>query len=278
MRLLLLLLFCHSLAASEEFFILTLPKSGTHMIYKFLSHLTGKVDGCLPALFPELTTFYFYDDKPPHTISYDALETTCAELKEQNMYPAGHLNFTEPFALFTQKHPEYKKLILIRDLRDVIISQLFWESELIEGEIHSSNLDEKLMFTIRLGERIATLQQFLNISKFVERALWWMKDPDVIVLRYEDFVGSKGGGDPIAQQNAIFAVAQALDIILTDDQLNELCDSIYGPEGAINPYVTYRSGQIGEWKKYFKPVHIQAFKEVYGEQLIALGYEQSLDW
>ncbi len=277
-KILIFLLFCSTAFADEDFFILTLPKSGTHMMYKFLTMLTGKIDGTLSAEFPALSTFYFYDDQPPHIIEEETLERTCLEWREKNMYPAGHLNFTEPFALFADRHPEYKKLILIRDLRDVLISQLFWESDSIEQEIHSTSIDDKLMFVISLGEQMATSRVFLNLYKFAERAVWWMRDPDAIILRYEDFVGTHGGGDLQTQQQAIFAVAQALGISLTGERLDELSHKIHGPDGAVNPYVTFRNGQTGVWKKYFKENHKAAFKEVYGGMLIALGYEKDNSW
>lgn len=273
-----LCLFIQTAWGVEDFFILTLPKSGTHMIYKFLSMLTGKKDGTLSAAFPELSTFYFYDDQPPHRIEDEALEKTCAAWKATNFYPAGHLNFTEPFLIFAENHPEYKKLILIRDLRDVLISQVFWESEGIEQEIHSDAFDDKLLFVISLGEQLATKHLFLNLNKFVERAVWWTQDPEVIILRYEDFVGVKGGGDLETQRHAIFGTAQSLGISLTEERLEELCEKIHGPTGAINPYVTFRSGQIGVWKHYFKEKHKAAFKEFYGDLLIALGYEKDNDW
>jgi hypothetical protein len=51
-------------------------------------------------------------------------------------------------------------------------------------------------------------------------------------------------------------------------------------EASIDPQKspTFRSGKTGEWKKYFTDEHKQLFKDVAGDLLIRLGYEQSNAW
>jgi len=51
-------------------------------------------------------------------------------------------------------------------------------------------------------------------------------------------------------------------------------------ESSINPKKspTFRSGKTGEWKKYFTPEHKKIFKDVAGDLLVRLGYEQSNNW
>jgi hypothetical protein len=40
----------------------------------------------------------------------------------------------------------------------------------------------------------------------------------------------------------------------------------------------YRKGQAGDWINHFEPVHVERFKELYGDLLLRLGYEDSMDW
>jgi len=51
-------------------------------------------------------------------------------------------------------------------------------------------------------------------------------------------------------------------------------------ESSINPgrSPTFRSGKIGEWRKCFTEGHKKTFKDVAGDLLIKLGYEQDNDW
>jgi hypothetical protein len=48
--------------------------------------------------------------------------------------------------------------------------------------------------------------------------------------------------------------------------------------GQENATSHFRKGITGDWKNYMKPEHIARFKEVAGQQLIELGYEQDMDW
>jgi hypothetical protein len=51
-------------------------------------------------------------------------------------------------------------------------------------------------------------------------------------------------------------------------------------EGSINPQrsPTFRSGKTGEWRKYFTEEQKKIFKDVAGDLLVRLGYEQSNEW
>ncbi len=39
-----------------------------------------------------------------------------------------------------------------------------------------------------------------------------------------------------------------------------------------------RSGATGQWVEHFTDAHRRVFKELAGEQVVALGYETGLDW
>ena len=39
-----------------------------------------------------------------------------------------------------------------------------------------------------------------------------------------------------------------------------------------------RKGIVGDWKNYLNAAHIAKIKELPGQRLIELGYEQDLDW
>jgi hypothetical protein len=40
----------------------------------------------------------------------------------------------------------------------------------------------------------------------------------------------------------------------------------------------FRKGVIGDWKNHFEQTHVQRFKEIAGEALVRLGYEQDNEW
>ena len=48
--------------------------------------------------------------------------------------------------------------------------------------------------------------------------------------------------------------------------------------GQENIYNDYRSGLIGDWKKYLNSKHKEVFKQEYGDLLIKYGYENDNNW
>jgi len=41
---------------------------------------------------------------------------------------------------------------------------------------------------------------------------------------------------------------------------------------------TFREGKAGKWRDYFSEEHKQLFKDIAGDLLIRLGYEENNDW
>ena len=105
------------------------------------------------------------------------------------------------------------------------------------------------------------------------RIPWLSQDPDFLyTTRFEDLVGSQGGGSDEKQLQEILNIARFLELDMDVEEIKERTKHIYGVGR------TFRSGHIGEWKKYFKPQHIKAFKTVFGQELIDTGYENDFNW
>jgi hypothetical protein len=49
---------------------------------------------------------------------------------------------------------------------------------------------------------------------------------------------------------------------------------------AIDPgrSYTFRAGKTGEWRKHFSADHKNKFKEIAGDLLVRLGYEEDQGW
>jgi hypothetical protein len=255
----------------SDFFVLTIPKCGTHLILKLLYMLTGKTHSHPYDEFPQLNALNFYGDNSNAYISNDQLEAAFTRWKLNNQFPIAHFNFSESFFQFSLSHPEYVKLIQIRDLRDACISFVFAQSQLIEQEIHSSNFDDKLMYMITLDDKQAK-SYFIRLKKYAQNALTWIYDPTAVICRFENLVGKQGGGSQEAQKKEIIEIAKRLNIELTQDKLEEIIDHLFGNSEGPEVSATFRSGQIGSWRKYFKKEHIKAFKEHLGDFQIQLGY------
>lgn len=254
---------------SKQFYVLTIPKAGTFLISKMLTLLTGKTAIPMWTIFPGNIA---WNENPHSPILSRELEKLFDTLKNSNKFPFAHFNFAEKFLEYSLSHPEYEKIILIRDLRDLCISAVYFTSEEIEEKIDSSHFDDKLMFIIEGGEVQMEIGFFWKIEKMAKIAVQWMKDPTITVCRFENLVGEKGGGSLAAQQQQIETIARALNIPLSSKKLNKMTNHLFGVRHGPDISGTYREGQIGSWQSHFKENHKQAFNRVLGTLQKELGY------
>ncbi len=261
---------------SKPFYVLTIPKAGTFLLAKMLGMLTGKNGKAVWTSIKDPRVWKFASKQDPDSlIAEDELERIFLNNTKTNYYPFAHLNFSENFQEFSLNHPEYEKIVMIRDLKDVCISFVYYLSEQIEEVIHSSSFDDKLMFVIEgrnLSEKRGTFAFFWNLEKLAKIAIEWIGDPTVTVCRFEDLIGEKGGGTLEAQQNQIIQIANILNISLTTKKIDRITSQLFGVRKGPQIGLTYREGQIGSWKMHFKDEHKEAFNRILGPLQKELGY------
>ena len=255
----------------KDYFVLTQPKAGTHILMKLLDMLTGKKPKTTWDAIPQLNVFNFVDNDSDALAFKNEIEKQFRICKKDNRYPLAHLNFSELYHNFSLDHPEFVKIILIRDLRDVCVSCAFFQSKTIEKKIGSSNFDDILLYVIKL-DCLAKKNKIFNTNEFAIRAIKWTKDPEAVICRFEDLVGIKGGGSLKAQERLITEIAYRLNVSLTSDKLGIITSNLFGKTKNSLFNATFREGQIGSWKHYFNEEHKRAFNEMLGDSQIALGY------
>ncbi|WP_068471469.1 sulfotransferase domain-containing protein [Candidatus Protochlamydia phocaeensis] len=243
----------------RDFYLITLPKSGSHLLIKALVMLTDRYPYGLHHLSPLLPA-----------VSDEQFEQVLQLCKDDNHFAFNHTGaFGNLFAHFSQSHPDYLKILMIRDLRDALVSYVYHISPSLEEQFGSSlSFDEKLALVLDLAG--------YEVGKAFERdvvvAIDWMRDPDVLVNRFEDLVGSIGGGSSEKQQETLFSLSKALGIALQDDKLRDIQEHLFGNDTGPKVSGTFRSGQIGSWKSHFQPHHIDLFKQYWGLYQIQMGY------
>ena len=260
----------------NAFAILSIPKSGTGLIEKCIRLLTHKTQAV--ALHTKLMQL------PPHLQQSDH---KYAHIHYQNhQYMTSHFNIVPDLDKFFSLYPYYKKIINIRDLRDVCISAVhyidqdnhFWHAKKMAGFTESKNEWDKLTFDEKLLLVICAKNTIpISISNNAETALKFIHThANVLVTRFENLVGPQGGGFSSTQETEIQNIAAFLNIPLTTMDSQMLAKQLFGNQ--ISPSQTFREGKIGSWAKYFQSEHIQAFKKHLGQYLIALGYENDNEW
>jgi hypothetical protein len=163
---------------------------------------------------------------------------------------------------------------IFRDPRDVVVSHVFYVTDMEARHVHHDyyqslpDFNSRLQVSI-LGRPDAGIE-FPNIADRFSAYLGWLDQPFVLTIHFEDLIN-----DRAATLNRIVDHFLARVPLQTPRQL--ILESL---ESSINPSrsPTFRSGKTGEWKKYFTPEHKKIFEDVAGDLLIRLGYEKDNDW
>ncbi len=136
--------------------------------------------------------------------------------------------------------------------------------------ISLDNFDHCLMVSI---EGLRGKELWLeNVADRTRGVIDWNHSELFLPVRFEDVIGVRGGGE-LARQLVVFReFADHLGVVASDERIQRAASDMFG-EGH-----SFRKGQIGGWHEVFKDEHRQCFKELAGDLLIELGYEQNTDW
>lgn len=186
---------------------------------------------------------------------------------------SAHL-FARPEAVARVRSPRFIPYFIFRDPRDVVVSHVFYVTDMEARHVHHAyyqslpDFDARLKVSI-LGRPAADVE-FPNIAERFAPYLGWLNQPEVLTIHFEDLIQ-----DRVQTLNRILDQFLARIPLQSPRQL--ILDSL---ESSINPTKspTFRSGRTGEWKKHFNEEHKRLFKEAAGELLIRLGYETDNDW
>jgi len=235
---------------SDQMVLLTMQKAGTHLLLKYFY--------LLEQLGKDITT-----PKLEHVYCYD--------------YKNGMIPWKEE-----------RKIILIRDLRDITISATFW---VIKSETHrlshhpwfSYTLPKKIMYFINgTDHSIRSKHPYfhclpLNV-KNVRRFMEW---GNYYIVKFENLIGPNGGGSEETQLTEIYNLAHEVNVTLTPEEAQYIATNLFGIEdikdnAQLTP--TFNKGKIGRWKKYFNDKHKKRFKKLYNDFLVEFGYEEDDNW
>ncbi len=191
---------------------------------------------------------------------------------------------------------QWATYFIYRDPRDVVVSHVYYITELAPHHIYHRYFQEVLpdmharlrasIQGIRAGElthlpayqktlerSYASPEEFIlpNIQQRFEPYLEWLKQPEICLLRYEDLISK-----PAQAIEAILEHAMQRGFKLffpKDEAIRRIMESL---DPAKSP--TFRAGKSGEWRELFTEEHKTLFKSVANDLLLLLGYEQDASW
>ncbi len=244
------------------------PKSGSHLLLQIMGGLC------------QIAPYAYVATDPVRTIrasgGHRPADKILADLRS---VPAGIIGWgyvdatPENVAFLCQ--PERVNYFIYRDPRDMLVSHVFFATEMHEGHGMHTYYQSLPDFDARLKVAITGINQdglhMVNVRQRYEGVFQWLAQPAALCLRFEDLIDNRAATlnqmlDQIEKTgyNLPTPRAKALEI-LTE---------------AIQPKKskTFRSGKTGGWRKHFTEAHKTLFKDLAGDLLVRLGYEKDNDW
>ena len=192
----------------------------------------------------------------------------------------GHVHaFPEAVDLLCQD--AFATYFILRDPRDVVVSHVHYIAEMAPNHIHHRyyhevlhSYDERLEASIcgvsitelERASGMPVLEPLPDISARFAPYLDWLSHPEILTLRYEDFIT-----DREISLGKIYDHA----VLRGFASNHSRTEAIHILEECINPLrsPTFRSGKVGGWRSEFKENHQRLFSQIGGDLLARLGYE-----
>ena len=245
-----------------------MPKSGSHLIIQVLHGLTS-LGPFVKTGFPPVNRSEDNQKLPQE----DVLENIRSMLQGDIAY--GYIHACEPY-IEALTGPHKATIFVYRDPRDMIVSHVFYATEMHKGHgmhpYYTEVLDstEKRIDAQILGVEEPGFELSCVKTKY-EAYLGWLAQPNVLCIRFEDLI-----------LNRVEVLGVILDYLaqlgftpsVTRREAIETLTSAIAPRKSG----TFRKGKPGNWREHFSQENINHFKEATGDLLVRLGYEQNADW
>jgi hypothetical protein len=236
----------------------TLPKSGTHLLERAL---------CLhPRLYRKIIPTI--DERNIHR--WGGLEALLKRLRPGQVL-ISHLHFRPEYAeLFRSR--DVKCLFLVRDPREVVVSQVFYLTAQRSHRHHRlftalPDFKERLRTAI-VGNDVEELP---SIGQRLARFAGWLHASDYVV-RFEDLIGPLGGGELAAQRRTLSSIYRAVGLEPSSELLDTLVERVFS---TASP--TFRTGGTRKWQRHFDGEHLRLFDKTVGDLLGVYGYASTTE-
>lgn len=244
------------------------PKSGSHLLLQILNGFT------------QIMPYAYTVAEPIRTIEPNGRRRepseVAADLRKQPRHAIGW-GYIEasPENLAVIAKPERVNYFIYRDPRDMLVSQVFFATEMHKGHGMHAYYNSLPNFDARLKVAITGIQQddlyMVSVRDRYTGVFQWLEQEHVLCIRFEDLRNDRDATllkmlDQVENTGYQIPVTReaALEILVE----------------AINPKKshTFRSGKTGGWVDHFSDENKALFKEVSGDLLQRLGYEKNNAW
>jgi hypothetical protein len=226
--------------------------------------------------FPRLsyTGFHYTRGKPERKDILDLIQRTA-----RGRFSAAHLWWSEEAAGLFREH-SVKHIIMLRDPRDIIISDVFYIMRRKKHHLHNyfASLPDvaariRAYMTGIPAHHSSKGIAFMNIKERFESYRRWCDEDFNLAIFFEDLIGPRGNSDRSRQLEQIQRISRYVNEPLTEKQRHKVADNLFSTKS-----VTFRKGSPGAWKEHLTNENKSVFLEITGDLLEKLGYEDGPEW
>lgn len=166
-------------------------------------------------------------------------------------YVSGHAAFSPHYSAILHSE-QYRTIQVVRHPCAVLAS---WANYIAEPGYYWRDA-QRVFARLSTNERVRLMLYggFLNetdtrIYYRSFREVWnqvqgWVGPDDVLILKYEDLVGSRGGGNDELQRATICKMMRHVGMDVNDSEIHRIAENLYGGTH------TFRQGTIEGWRKH----------------------------
>jgi hypothetical protein len=244
------------------------PKSGSHLLLQILNGFT------------RIMPYKYVAADPVRTIEKQGRRRTNEEvLRDLQHIPRGVIGWgyvePSPENVVFLCQPHRVNYFIYRDPRDMLVSQVFFATDMHEGHgMHAfykslPDVGERLKVAITGIDRDGLYM--VNVRQRYAAVFEWLEQPHVMSIRFEDLIDHRD-----ATLDAMLDEVESLGYRIPTPRARALSILVQ----AIQPSKsrTFRSGKAGGWREHFTDEHKALFKDVAGDLLVKLGYEKDQNW
>jgi hypothetical protein len=265
----------------EKVIVNSLPKSGTHLVAHCLnlfgfkrSHHIGSgmvIRNDAKKLIRRIMSLPISHG---HIVGVDTPTEVSKRLVNRRLnstlngeYITAHIGYTDNI-LTSALNQDFKPILVTRDPRAVINSFVHYVLKEKKHILHNKfkNHSQTERYKIAL-EGYADGRIFLQSMKARCLAIEvWRTHRNVLSIKFEDLIGSKGGGDDAKQNNMLIEICQFVGANKSD--IENVSNNLFGSEG-----MTFRKGRTDSWKQEIPEIILPTINGELSSILEEWGYE-----
>lgn len=230
----------------KPLFVVSIPKSGTHLVYELAGAL-GYHAGVEAPEFPLGQTWYCIEYSNSHTVARDFFVDTV----RRSPFGNRHHSFMRSPTLFMYRHP-----------LDILVSEAHYYHQ--DGKTAFAGWLDEADFDARVTRLFEDNWLLGSLRERIGGFLPWLDFPNVISLSFEELIGAAGGGSDVDQLKLIWSIQLKLQ---APGDPREIASHLFNPNSA-----TFRFGQLGGYKKFLSSSCVSDFTGQNKDILAKFGY------